>query len=88
MRALKNRTAQGMPSTMISPRQIRSARALLGMSQTALAQKSGLAEATVVNIETGRSDPRASTLRKIQAALEADGAIFLNDSGVKLRPGR
>ena len=88
MRALKNNPARRMPGRMIEPRQIRSARALLGISQKDLAAECHLAEPTIIAIERGVSDPRASTLRKIQEVLEAKGIVFLsNGPGVRLRAG-
>lgn len=68
-------------AAMISPAQIRAARALIGWKQTDLAAASGVSEMSVKNIERGSTDPRASTLKAIQTALEAAGVIFL-DPGI------
>jgi DNA-binding XRE family transcriptional regulator len=65
---------------MITPSQIRAARALLGISQTVLANGSGLSKTALVAIETGQSD--ASTLKAIRSALEAQGAFFGADGGL------
>jgi predicted transcriptional regulator len=62
---------------MIEPAQIRAARALLNWKQTDLAEKSGVSEPTIKNIERGATDPRTSTLRAIQFALEAGGVVFM-----------
>lgn len=66
---------------MITPAQIRAARALIGWKQTDLATASGISEMSVKNIERGVTDPRASTLQAMQAALEQAGVVFL-DAGV------
>jgi DNA-binding XRE family transcriptional regulator len=66
---------------MITPAQIRAARALLGWKQTDLATESGVSVMSIKNIERGATDPRASTLLALQSSLERGGAIFL-DAGV------
>ncbi|MFI4985831.1 MAG: multiprotein-bridging factor 1 family protein [Alphaproteobacteria bacterium] len=63
---------------MITPAQIRAARALLGWKQADLAAASGVSEITVKNIERGATDARGSTLGKIEAAVEAAGAEFIS----------
>lgn len=64
-------------AAMIDSAQIRAARALLGWKQTDLAERSGVSEISIKNIERGATDPRASTLRAIQSALEVGGVIFM-----------
>lgn len=68
-------------AAMISPAQIRAARALVGWKQTDLAAASGVSEMSIKNIERGATDPRASTLAALQGALETAGVLFL-DPGV------
>ncbi|PJO47212.1 helix-turn-helix domain-containing protein [Brucella pituitosa] len=63
---------------MITPEQIRGARAMLGMTQAELAKLAGLSTTGLNNIERGSADPKASTLTAIQAALEQKGIIFLS----------
>ncbi len=77
-----------MLPSMITAAQIRAARALLDWEQVALADKSGISTVTISAIERGSSDPRASTLTKIQKALESAGIEFTNADapGVRLRP--
>ena len=77
--------------TMITAAQIRAARGLLNLSQGQLAEMAGLGIATVKRIEAS-SEVRgaATTLWKIQAALEAAGIEFLpaqegSGLGVRLR---
>lgn len=77
---------------MITPEQIRGARAVLGMTQAELAKAAGISTTGLNNIERGSADPKASTLRSIQAALELSGVVFLAEGemvaggpGVRLR---
>lgn len=66
---------------MITPAQIRAARALIGWKQTELASAAGLSEMSVKNIERGTTDPRVSTLEAIKMALESAGVIFIASNG-------
>lgn len=66
------------PLEMITAGQIRAARALIDWRQQDLAAKSGVSEITVKLIERGRSDPRSSTLARIQRAFEKAGVVFLD----------
>lgn len=76
---------------VISARQIRAARALLGWSQAALAEAAGLSLAALNNAERGVTDPRKSTIDKIEAALKKGGVQFIAENGggpgVRLRQG-
>jgi transcriptional regulator with XRE-family HTH domain len=65
---------------VITPAQIRAARALLGWTQAELAAAAGLGVVAIKSFERGRSDPRSSTVAKMEHALDAAGVIFL-DSG-------
>jgi transcriptional regulator with XRE-family HTH domain len=71
---------------MITAKQIRAARALLGWSQNKLADRAILSASTVRYIENGRVDPRSSTLTAIRAALEKGGVELLPGEGVRPRP--
>lgn len=75
-----------LQAVMISPAQIRAARALIGWKQTDLALASGVSEMSVKNIERGVTDPRVSTLQALQSALEERGVVFL-DPGVMREGG-
>ncbi len=66
---------------MISPQQIRGARAMLGITQAALAEAAGISTTALNNIERGAADPKASTLTSIQRALEAAGVEFIPENG-------
>ena len=71
---------------MITPRQIRAARALLEWTQQDLADRAILGLSTVQRFEEGK-DVRVSSLAKIQKALEAMGIEFTTrDDGVRLVP--
>ena len=72
---------------MLTPEQIRGARAMLGLSQAELANRAGISKTGLTNIERGASDPKASTLKAIQRVLEQAGVEFTNGSrpGVRLR---
>lgn len=61
---------------MITPQQIRAARAAIGWTQDQLAEKAQLSSDGIRAIEAGRRDPRVSTITRIKAALEAGGARF------------
>ena len=76
---------------MITARQIRAARALLGWSQQELADKAIVSLNAVVRIEREKVDPRASTLNAIESALKKAGVEFLGSEargeGVRLSAG-
>lgn len=55
---------------------LKKVRGFKGMSQSDLAEATGLNEATLSNIESGRTDPRVSTVGKIAEALNEDITIF------------
>lgn len=77
---------------MISIEQIKAARAMLNLSQRQLAHGAGLSVATLNNIERGvQLDPRISTVKAIQQALEAKGIEFTDEYegiGLRLKPTR
>lgn len=73
---------------MITPAQIRAARALIGWRQADLAKKSGISEISIKNIERGSTDPRASTLAAIQDAFAKAGVEFIEPGGSSLGGGR
>ncbi len=73
------------------PVQIRAARALLGWSQSELAQRAGVGLATLQRLEQSQSILKGNyaTILKIQSVLEQAGISFINDSpndiGVRLK---
>ncbi|MGC1885642.1 MAG: helix-turn-helix transcriptional regulator [Stellaceae bacterium] len=64
--------------TMISGKQIRAARALVGWKQRELAAAANVSEVSIKNAERGVVDSRGSTLNAIQRALDRAGVIFLD----------
>lgn len=72
---------------MMTPAQIRAARALLAWKQTDLAREAGVSEISVKNIERGVTDARGSTLSKIQSAFETAGVEVIPSGGTSLRGG-
>ena len=72
----------------MNSQQCRAARALLKLSQTQLAESSGVALSTVAEFEIDKREPRSDNLTAMRRALEEAGAIFENDGkhvGVKLK---
>jgi predicted transcriptional regulator len=74
---------------LVTGRQLRAARALLGWEQIELAAHSRIAIGTIRRMESfsGEVGSRTSTLSQVLAALEKAGIQFLNDDapGVRLR---
>ena len=75
---------------MISVEQIKAARMLLRLSVFELADLAGVSSSTIKRLESLTNDtmPRADTVSKVQAALEAQGIEFLGSAdkspGVRL----
>jgi transcriptional regulator with XRE-family HTH domain len=63
---------------MISGKQIRAARGLLGWKQRELAAAASLSEVSIKNAERGVVDSRGSTLNAIQRAFDRAGVVFLD----------
>lgn len=63
---------------MVSPAQIRMARAGLGISVRVLAERSKVAESTIHRFEASKGGMQASTLERLQSTLEAAGAVFVS----------
>ncbi len=76
----------------MTPQQSRMARAAFGLSVADLAELAGVRPMTVSHFERG-GDSYASTIGKLQAALEASGVVFVaaresslaGGAGVRLR---
>ncbi|MBV8061101.1 MAG: helix-turn-helix transcriptional regulator, partial [Alphaproteobacteria bacterium] len=71
---------------MITPSQIRAARALLSWDAAELSKRSGIARATIFNIENGVTHGRDESLSKIRKAFEAENLEFIDGQGVRFRP--
>ena len=67
--------------------QIRAARALLGWSQSDLAERAGLSQTGIARIENGTNQPNSQTLSKIEMAFEENNIEFLDTSGVRKKTG-
>jgi transcriptional regulator with XRE-family HTH domain len=68
---------------LVTTRQIKAARALLGWSQADLSDRSGVSEPTIARLEAinGRLGGREGTAEKIQAAIESAGIEFIDENG-------
>ena len=71
-------TVMTYPITVISGKQIRAARALLGWKQRELAAAASVSEVSIKNAERAVVDSRGSTLNAIQRAFDRAGVIFLD----------
>ncbi len=67
---------------MMTPEQIRAARALLKWGQNDLASASGVSVPAIANIETERQKPNDQTQRKLLEAFQAEGIEFI-EGGVR-----
>lgn len=66
---------------MVSPAQIRMARAALGISVRVLADRAKVADSTIHRFEANKGGMQASTLDKLQVALEEQGVLFIPADG-------
>ena len=68
---------------MITIRQVKAARALLGWSQEDLARRAGVSEPTIARLESaeGALGGRADTAQKIVDALNVAGVKFIDENG-------
>ncbi len=70
---------------MITPRQIRAARGLLGWEATELGKRTSLSRETIANIESGRTQAREESLDRIAKAFDIAGVEFTENEGVRLK---
>ena len=61
------------------PEKLREARARLHMNQTELANKVGVTQRSITDYERGAATPRASTIRKLAAALQVTYTYLTDD---------
>jgi transcriptional regulator with XRE-family HTH domain len=80
---LRESTVLPNGGAMLTPEQLRAARALVDWSRDDLATKSDVSPNTVWGFEQGRSDPKLSTLNKWRRALEVAGVEFIEPSAGK-----
>ena len=64
-------------SVILTPAQVRMARAALKISVRELAAMSGVADSTILRFETGRGAVLNTNVARIQAALEGAGVQFV-----------
>jgi len=65
----------------ISPAQCRAARALLGMTQPALAEMACVGLSTVVDFERSRRQVSEDAMSALKNALEVAGVLFIAENG-------
>ena len=70
---------------MLTPRQIRAARGLLGWEATELGKRTNLSRETIANIESERTQPREGSLERIAKAFDDAGVDFTDNEGVRLK---
>jgi transcriptional regulator with XRE-family HTH domain len=77
---------------LVTPEQIRAARAWLSWSRNDLSAKSGISPGSIAMFEQGRSIPYDETLAKLRAAFEAAGIRFhfvgMSGTGISWNFGR
>jgi len=75
---------------MITSGQVRAARALLGIDQRMLAEKSGLSVPTIQRMEASEGTVRGNieSLTKLVDALEQAGIILIGEGGSSASGGR
>jgi transcriptional regulator with XRE-family HTH domain len=75
---------------MISPAQMRAARALLGIDQRTLAEMSGVSLPTIQRMEASEGNVRGvvDTLTKVVEALNAAGIEVIGEHGASAGSGR
>ena len=77
---------------MVTPREIRAARAFLGWTRQRLADRAVVSLNTVVRLEQGAVDSRASTVERVRKALERAGIEFISvygeGEGIRTRRAR
>jgi predicted transcriptional regulator len=66
---------------MITPREVRAARAFLGWTRQQLADRAVVSLNSVIRYEQGVVDARSSTIMAIRGALEAGGIEFISLRG-------
>ncbi len=70
-----------MSEILITAEQCRMARAGLGMTAEALAERAKVSKVTLSDFEIGKRSPHPRTLAAIRSALESAGVIFVDENG-------
>jgi ribosome-binding protein aMBF1 (putative translation factor) len=68
---------------MITPAQLRAARAIVGWSREKLAEKSGVGMPTIRDFELNNTDSKQGTVNKWRRALEIAGVEFIEEDDIK-----
>ena len=71
---------------LITPRQIRAARGLLGWDYADLCKHTDFHRHTIRNIESGHTQAQPGTMNRIAQVFGAAGVEFLEHDGVRLKP--
>jgi predicted transcriptional regulator len=66
---------------MVTPREVRAARAFLGWTRQRLADKAVVSLNSVIRLEQGVVDSRTSTVEAVRRTLESFGIEFLSHRG-------
>ena len=74
-----------MAALLITSRQIRAARGLIGWSQAQLAEAAKISRSTLAGIESDSGNPTIEMMAKIRAVLEQQEVEFLPQDGVRMR---
>ncbi len=69
---------------LVTGRQIRAARALLGWSQYKLADESGMSVTPIARFERGVVDTKIGTLKVLMQTLENAGIEFVSEKGGRM----
>jgi DNA-binding XRE family transcriptional regulator len=72
------RAPLGTRMDMLTPAQLRAARAFLGWTREMLAEQSGVPAITIKSFESGLTDPRLTTVHKLRRAVERAGLIVID----------
>ena len=75
---------------MLTPAQLRAARALLGIDQRTLADRAGVSLPTIQRMEASEGYVRGivGTLTKVVAALEREGVELIGEQSLSMSGGR
>jgi transcriptional regulator with XRE-family HTH domain len=74
-----------MSASIITSRQIRAARVLVGWTQADLAEVAGISRSTIAAIEKETANPTPHIIERIRSAFEESEVEFLAQDGVRVR---
>lgn len=67
---------------MITPKQSKAARALLGWRGDTLARGAGISKSTLADFERGAHTPISNNMKSIEMAFKTAGVVFIGLTGV------